>query len=94
MELVSQIATVSAVLGLLGAALWWLRRRGIVSLVSSSRSGRRMECLERLSLGPQQTLHLIRLGDNALLLASSPAGCSLILSLPGSRIEPGRGDVR
>ncbi len=83
MEFVSQIAAVGAVLLLLGASLWWLRRRGFAA-VSPVRRGqaRRMQCLERLPLGPQQTLHLIRLGDSALLVASSPAGCTLMHSLP------------
>lgn len=95
MELVSQIAAVSAVLGLLAATLWWLRSRGIAGLVPAVRTGRRrLECLERLSLGPQQTLHLVRLGETLLLLASSPAGCAVVQSLPCSVIEQGRDGAR
>jgi flagellar biosynthetic protein FliO len=95
MELVSQITAVAAVLGLLGATLWWLRRRGIAGLGPAGRAGRRrLECLERLSLGPQQTLHLIRLGEKALLLASSPAGCALIETLPLTGVEASRDGVR
>jgi flagellar biosynthetic protein FliO len=81
MEGIQQVAAVAAVLGLLGATLWWLRRRGFATLAMGRKpGGRRMECLERLSLGPQQTLHLVRVGQTALLLASSPAGCSLMRS--------------
>lgn len=95
MEPVSQIAAVSAVLGLLGATLWWLRRRGIAGLVPAGRTGRRrLESLERLPLGPQHTLHLVRLGETALLVASSPAGCALVHSLPFREIELGREAVR
>ena len=70
---------VGVVLGLLGGALWWLRRRGMI-LPASTRRGavRHMECVERLALGPQQTLHLVRIGGRALLVASSPAGCALL----------------
>jgi hypothetical protein len=39
---------------------------------------RRLENLERLPLGPQHALHLVRLGGSALLISSSPAGCALI----------------
>ena len=88
MEAIQQVTTVIAVLGLLGATLWWLRRRGMASVLPVKRGGgRRIESLERLTLGPQQTLHLIRLGDRALLVASSPAGCALVHSQPVHELE-------
>jgi hypothetical protein len=37
-----------------------------------------MDYLERLPLGPQHTLHLVRVGEAELLLVSSPSGCSLV----------------
>jgi flagellar biosynthetic protein FliO len=83
MEVVQQMTAAVAVLGLLGATLWWLRRRGFAAVALGSRlRGRRMESLERLPLGPQHTLHLVRLGDTELLLAASPGGCSLLQSTP------------
>jgi flagellar biosynthetic protein FliO len=91
MEFVQELASVGAVLALLGATLWWLRRRGFAAVLPVKRSaGRRLECLERLSLGPQHTLHLVRVGDKALLLASTPAGCALIESLPCREVEAPR----
>lgn len=80
MEVVQQIAAVVSVLALLVAALWWLKRRGLaIPAAGRGRSRtRRLECLERVALGPQQTLHLVRLADRLLLVASSPAGCSLL----------------
>ena len=79
MEAIQQIAAVAGVLTLLLATLWWLRRHGFAATNLGKKPGtRRMECVERLPLGPQQTLHLVRLGNTALLVASSPAGCSLI----------------
>jgi flagellar biosynthetic protein FliO len=81
MEVFQQVAAVAAVLVLLGATLWWLRRRGFATLAMGRKPvGRRLECLERLPLGPQQTLHLVRVGQTALLLASSPTGCALVRS--------------
>lgn len=88
MEVIQQIAAVAAVLTLLAATLWWLRRRGFaVTSFASGRATRRMQCVERLALGQQHTLHLVRLGDRELLLASSPAGCSLVENRPLSEIE-------
>jgi flagellar biogenesis protein FliO len=91
MEFVSEIAAVALVLGLLGASLWWLKHRGFAAMAPARRgAGRRMECLERLPLSPQHTLHLIRLGGKALLVASSPSGCALVESLPCSEVDPRR----
>jgi len=88
MDFVRQMAAAGAVLGLLAATLWWLRRKGIAGLMPARKTaGRRLESLERLALGPQHTLHLVRLGDTALLLASSPAGCTLLESLPHQPID-------
>ncbi len=88
MELIGQMTAVAGVLTLLIAVLWWLRRRGYAQLgVVRPARGRRMERLERLALSPQHTLHLVRLGDTALVVAASPAGCSLIRSLPCAAFE-------
>ena len=87
MDFVQQMAAAGAVLALLAATLWWLRRKGHV-LPTRRTVGRRLECLERLSLGPQQTLHLVRLGENALLLASTPSGCTLVAQV-GHGLGPG-----
>jgi flagellar biogenesis protein FliO len=76
-----QIAAVVGVLTLLLLTLWFLRRRGIAGLLPArAKPARRLECLERLPLGPHHTLHLIRLGETSLLVASSPGGCSLVQS--------------
>jgi flagellar biosynthetic protein FliO len=88
MEVMQQIMAVALVLGLLGGSLWWLRRRGFAGLNIARRgSDRRLECVERLPLGPQHTLLLVRVGETELLLSASPAGCSLIQNLS-------RGEVR
>lgn len=81
MEAMEQIAAVALVLLLLGATLWALRRRGFAGVAIVRKSGgRRMECIARLPLGPQQVLHLVRLGETELLVASSPSGCRLLKS--------------
>ena len=82
MEMIGQMTAVAGVLTLLLATLWWLRRRGFaqVSVIRRPRGLRRnrLERLERLALSPQHTLHLVRLGDTALVVAASPTGLSLI----------------
>jgi flagellar biogenesis protein FliO len=68
-----------------------LRRRGFVGVVlARTRGVRRLECLEKLPLGPQQVLHLIRMGDTELLLACSPSGCTLVKSFTHPGTEAGQ----
>ena len=88
MDVIQQIAAVAAVLVLLAATLWWLRRRGFAGMALARRPARRrLECLERLPLSPQHTLHLLRLGEAVLLVSSSPAGCSLMGNFSSGQIE-------
>jgi flagellar biogenesis protein FliO len=95
MDGIGQVAAVAGVLTLLALTLWWLRRHGIAAVLPARRApARRLECLERLPLGPNHTLHLIRLGETALLVASSPGGCSLVRSLPSNQIDSRRETVR
>ena len=42
----------------------------------------RIELAERVALSPQHSLHLVRLGGRALLIASHAGGCTLIESVP------------
>jgi flagellar biogenesis protein FliO len=93
MEWMRQVLAVSGVLLLLAASLWWLRRRGLVeSAVRSARGGRKrhLEPVERLSLGPQHTLHLVRLAGRGLLVSTSPAGCALLESFDWAAAESAR----
>jgi flagellar biogenesis protein FliO len=82
MEFGQQYGAVVIVLALLGATLWWLRRRGYAAVAPGRRGARRMETIERLPLAPQHTLHLVRIGRSVSLVATSPAGCALLQTLP------------
>ena len=88
MDGIGQVAAVAGVLTLLVGTLWWLRRRGIAGVLPARRKAtRRLECLERLPLGPHHTLHLVRVGETAFLVASSPGGSALLQSFPSSEID-------
>jgi len=79
MDVFGQMGAVAGVLGLLGSTLWFLRRRGMATLaIGRKRPRRKLELIERLPLGPQHSLHLVRLGETMLLVAASPGGCRLI----------------
>jgi len=79
MELIQQMAAVGLVLLLLATSVWVLRRRGVAGISLAGRpSKRRLECVERMPLGPQHTLHLVRIDGRELLVSASPSGCALL----------------
>ena len=78
MEAVNQVAAVLSVLGLLTVVVWWLRRRGVRPGFTRRTRVRLIEDLERVPLGAQQTLHLVRVGERVLLVACYPSGCAVL----------------
>ena len=87
MELIRQVFAVSAVLLLLAASLWWLRRKGIVRQGSGGSRKHALQAVERLMLGPQHSLHLVRLAGRGLLVGTSPAGCAVLESFAWDTLE-------
>ena len=93
MEWTTQIAAAGAVLALLFTTLGWLRRRGMASVALKGSSKRQLQAVDRLRLSPQHTLHLVKLRDTVLLVASSPSGCTLLASQPSAGVGNGAGIV-
>ena len=86
MEEIRQALAVLTVLGILGGALWWLRRKGLAQFALGSAGGgkpreRSMKVVERLALTPHHSLHLVRVGRRTVLIAASPGGCALLDSI-------------
>ena len=68
-------------LGLLGCTLFWLRKKGLAQFNGKGLgrpNARRMQSLERLSLTPQHSLHLVSVDGRVVLIAVSPGGCSVV----------------
>ena len=89
MEMVNQILSVLLVLGLLGATLWWLKKKNLVRLGvrgRRKRDGARLEAIERLPLSAQHALHLVRVADRAVLVAVHSAGCTMLESRPWEEV--------
>ena len=87
LQLIRQVAGVAATMLFLAAAVWWLRRRGLVRIPSARRAARRLEAVERLPLGPQHTLCLVRIGGRGVLVGLSPSGCHVLETGEWSRFE-------
>lgn len=80
MEEFQAFGAVVFVLLLLGGVLFLLRRKGVASFqIAARRAGlpRRMETVERVPLGPQQSLHLVRVGEASFLVAIGPGACQI-----------------
>jgi flagellar biogenesis protein FliO len=90
MDLVQPLAAIIFVMVLLGGALLLLKKRGAASFripgISSS-TPRGLEVIERISLGPQHSLHLVRAGHRLLLIATAPNSCQLLDQAPSSLEE-------
>jgi flagellar biogenesis protein FliO len=86
MQLTEQIGMVLLVFALMGGLLWFAKRRGMASFPMASfpkgfgRSGntRRLEVLERVPLTPQHALHLVRVAERTVLIATAPSSCTLL----------------
>ena len=96
MEAIRQMLAMCLVLGLLGAALWWLRRKGLAkfSHPGFGKSERKMQLVEKLALSPGHSLHLVRVGGRMLLVASSPGGCALLEASAGEGLPVGQEAAR
>jgi flagellar biosynthetic protein FliO len=90
MDTLQPVAAVVLVLALLGGAHYALRKRGAAtfSLPRFSAAGpRRMQVLERLSLGPQHALHIVRVGGRSVVVATAPTSCQLLCDLAAFEVE-------
>jgi flagellar biogenesis protein FliO len=82
MEAGNQAMAVLLVMGLLAGMMWWLRKKGgrgaVAWPVRKRRGEGRLQAMERVQLSATHSVHLVRFGDRALLLAVSPAGVNPI----------------
>ena len=84
------VSAIILVLSLLGAALYFLRKRGMASFPNMATpfgrqaSARQMNVLERVPLGAQHALHLVRVGDRLILVATAPGSCQMMDTVSAS----------
>ena len=94
---IPQLLVVLGVFGLLGLTLIWLKRRGMAPLAPrvqlpwvSARKHGSVKVLQRvdfLQLSPTHGLSLIRMGDRAILIGTSPSGFHLVESSSWRTLE-------
>ena len=86
MDVMRQFGGIALTLALLAAALWWLRRRGNVQW-PRGRGARAVEVIESRGLAPGHTLHLVRVADRVMALATHTGGCTLLEVRPWAELE-------
>ena len=65
-DLFRMIGSFALVLALMAVLLWALRR--LQTRLATQNSGRRLQIVESLSVGPRQKIALIRVGDNEVMV--------------------------
>jgi flagellar biogenesis protein FliO len=76
MDIVKQSVAITFVFALLWAALWFLRKRGNipVRLANSRAADGVLQSRGQLALGPLHSIHLVRIGEQDLIIAVHPGG--------------------
>lgn len=82
------VASICLVLGLLGATMLYLRRKGAGFLNRSASANRRLTVLERVSLDPSHAIHLVNVDGDVLIVFTSPGQCQAL-----RRGEESRGNI-
>ena len=78
MELAEQIGMVLVVFALLAGLVFFTRRHGVAALGPQRGRARQLESLERIQLTPQHAIHLVRIADKTVLIATAPSACTLL----------------
>jgi flagellar protein FliO/FliZ len=72
------------VLGLMGAAVWVLRRAGLAPRAGSSH----LKIVSQLALGPRERVVVVEAGDRWLLLGVGAGGISRLGTMPKTEAAP------
>ena len=79
------LGSLALVIVLLVALLWALRKLQVK--MNSQNAGRRLQIIERLSVGTRQKVALIRVGEREVLIGISPTQINGIASWPDGALQ-------
>jgi flagellar biogenesis protein FliO len=82
MDIVRQSLAITLVFALLAAAMWALRKKGAIRLGARQARGGMLESRAKLVLSQQHVLHVVRIGQQDVVLALHPSGVTLLAELP------------
>ena len=79
-DLFRMLGSFALVLALMAALLWALRK--LQTRMSTQSSGRRMQIIESLSVGPRQKFALLRVGEHEVLVGITPTQMTSLAQWP------------
>ena len=79
-DLFRMIGSFALVLVLMAGLLWALRR--LQSRMATQNSGRRLQILESLSIGPRQKIALVRVGDHEVMVGITASQITALAQWP------------
>jgi len=79
-EAIQSVIAIVVVIGLLLAAVYVLRKQRMATgpLTRALRAERALEVVDRVTLGPQHAIHLVRVRNRQVLVATTPTSCQLL----------------
>lgn len=97
MELWTRLAAVCGAAALLAVVLWALRRRHFLTFRlagAAAGRGRTLTREDRLLLTPHHSVHLIRVGSRALIVAAFNGGCAVLDACSWEELQGGGMEIR
>lgn len=85
-DLFRMLGSFALVLALMAALLWALRK--LQTRMSTQNTGRRMQIIESLSVGPRQKFALLRVGENEVLVGITPTQMTSLAQWPSEAASP------
>ncbi len=79
-DLFRMIGSFALVLALMAALLWALRK--LQSRMNTQNTGRRMQIIESMSVGPRQKFALLRVGEHEVLVGITPTQMTALAQWP------------
>jgi len=79
-DLFRMLGSFALVLALMAALLWALRK--LQTRMSTQNTGRRMQIIESLSVGPRQKFALLRVGEHEVLVGITPTQMTSLAQWP------------
>lgn len=91
MDLVRESVGITLVFALLWAALWVLRKKGLIQAGNAFRrpaGGCNIEVIDRVRLTPQHSVHIVRVMERRLVVGVHASGFTLLCTLEPDAASP------